>query len=179
MTKNPKTKNKIRTILLVISLAYLAYVFLSGVFTPEEKKILDCLNDESVQVVDMLIQEEKENGILCVATTTQNDLMIASLKKEKGIGLLFGGGYESQIINVKPNKIACKDTLKLNEFSLMFSNKKVWYIFCVDESAAKLKINGETVETQKLDFKLGDHSYKGYFWIYESPEKPIVEKVSP
>lgn len=58
---------------------------------------------------------------------------------------------------------------------LLMHRKSCWYGLCTDEKAKTLKINGEVVQADKVEFNSDGHDFSGYFWFYESVDEPTVE----
>ena len=165
----------------MICIAYLSYCAIDNfrTYASEEERIFSSIRNEDTEIGDVLLMKEKEDGVFCLATAKQDifTLVLASLKRDGIISRIFDTGYTSNIIYLNPKKAISSDPLKINKMPLLFNRKSCWYGFCTDESAKKLKINGEILEADKVEFNINKRNYSGYFWFYESVYKPTVELV--
>ncbi|MCM1544134.1 MAG: hypothetical protein NC110_02440 [Ruminococcus sp.] len=197
--KRMKKKNLIALIIFVVCVGYLAFCAVSNAQMTEEEKIIDAMyvpsDNVDNDISELVMTKETESGVLCLATTNGGSLAISSLRKNNTFfDKLLGSEYQIECYAVMDiNSIISNDPLEIRRIKFVnFDKRSLWYGYCTDESAKTLKINGELVKADKVDIHIDrevlevipgvtktedKRDYSGYFWFYESVDKPAVELV--
>lgn len=182
-------------IIFVLCMAYLVYGAVDNAFATEEEKIIDEISTIDHEVSQLLLTKETDDGVFCLATSQDGNLIIASLKEDNDLfNRIFELGYKTKCwLSTDIDRVISNDPLKMRRVRFVnFDKRSCWFGYCTDERAKKLKINGEIIEADKVDIhvdneewelvlgavhKVDKRDYSGYFWFYESVDKPTVELV--
>ncbi|MCM1365081.1 MAG: hypothetical protein NC122_00975 [Faecalibacterium sp.] len=196
MKRKMKKRDWIALIIFVVCIAYLAYSAISNSLASSEEKIINEINgmDMDRQVSEMVLTKETDNGIFCLATTQNGGLIITGLEKDNDLyNRIFESGYKTKyyLATDTIDNFISDNPLKINKVKFVnFDERSCWYVYCTDERAKTLKINGELVQTEKVDIHIDreileiipgvtktkdKRDYSGYFWFCESVDKPTIE----
>ena len=172
-----KKKVLIISIALICLSNMLWMPFVISLFKSEDDRIIDTINTGNTDflnnVSSLIFKTEVEDGIFCLAVSENGLFIVSYLENERFSDTQYNllGRVITEIDNIiSDNPLSVKKMSIAN-----FSKYSYYFGFCTSEKAKKLSIDGNIIETKKINAKIDNKVYSGYFWFYKSIDEPNVQ----